>query len=339
MTVAAVFLFSTVLAGVPDDAGETARYAMTYQAAPDCPDESQLRADIDAHIHDRARARGARVEIVIQRDGRETAGEMTLDDRAGNHQRRSLRGRDCADVAHALAFLAGLAIDLAAPEEAPAPAPPTAQVSVPPPPPTPPTPPHRFAPAIRAAGELRGGLADAPRPVGQLGITVEDRALRWFAPAAAVAILSGGGGMTGDRGSAALWLLGGRLSLCPLRMALAGVELHPCAAGELGLVWARATSLVNPPSVRETWASVDATVSVRWPASGRVFGDIEGGAIFPLIPAHLHVRVPARPAFLRRAPRDRARRGRLQAIDFDRRGRRPQKMSDRSSEGRPIPAL
>jgi hypothetical protein len=280
MVVAALSLLLTVLAGVPEAAGETARYAITYQAAPDCPDEAELRADIDAHIHDRARARGARVEIVIQREGRETAGEMTLDDRAGNRQRRSLRGRDCADVAHALAFLAGLAIDLAAPEEAPAP---TAQVSVPASPPPSPVVPRHFAAAIRAAGELRGGLADAPRPVGQLGFTVEDRSSRWFAPAAAVGILGGGGGMDGARGSAAFWLLGGRLSLCPLRMSGAGVELRPCAAGELGLVWAHATSLVNPPSVLETWASVDATVSVRWPASGRVFGDLEAGAILSLI--------------------------------------------------------
>ncbi len=298
MVVAALSVVLTVLAGVPEAAGETARYAITYQAAPDCPDEAELRADIDAHIHDRARARGARVEIVIQREGRETAGEMTLDDRAGNRQRRSLRGRDCADVAHALAFLAGLAIDLAAPEAAPAPAPPIAQVSVPAPPSPPPPPAHRFAPAIRAAGELRGGLADAPRPVGQLGLAVEDRALRWFAPAAAVAILGGGGGMEGDRGSAAMWLLGGRLSLCPLRLALVGVEVRPCAAGELGSVWVHATSLVNPPSVRELWASVDATVTVRWPAIGRVFGEIEAGAIFPLIrPTYTFVFQPDQPFY------------------------------------------
>ncbi len=286
MAPAALLVLLTAL-GVANDPGDRASYALTYQAAPGCPDETQLRADLDAHIHDRARARGARVEIILQRSGRETAGEMTLDDRAGNRQRRSLHGPDCADVAHALAFLAGLAIDLAPAEAAPPASPPRVVVSapvvvVPPPPPSPPAG-HRFAAAIRAAGELRGGLADAPRPVGVIGLTVEDLRPRRFAPTAGIAVVGGGGGMTGPRGSADLWLLGGRLSFCPLRLLPAGVELRPCAAGEVGSVWARATTLVNPPSVRRPWLSAEATLSVRWPRRGRVFADLEAGVIVPLI--------------------------------------------------------
>jgi len=291
MAAAALWLLVSLTAGAPDDAGGPASYAMTYEAALGCPGETDLRADLDAHIHDRARARGARVEIILQRRGRDTTGEMTLDDRSGNRHRRSLRGRDCGDVAHALAFLAGLAIDLAAPDDAVPPpstlpvAPPAAPVTATAPAPSPPlSAVRRFAAAMRVAAELRGGLADTPRPVGLIGLVVEDRSRR-FAPAAGIAILGGGGALTGTRGSAELLLLGWRLSLCPLRISRADVELRPCAASEVGWVWARATSLVNAPSARQTWASVEATVSLRWPASGRIFGEIEGGAIFPLVRA------------------------------------------------------
>jgi hypothetical protein len=303
MAAAALLVLSTVLAGVPDDAGEVARYALTYQAPPGCPDETQVRTDLDTHIHDRARARGVRLAIVLQRSGRETAGEMTLDDRAGERQRRALRGRDCAEVAHALAFLAALAIDLgAAPEEAAppaatAPAPPPVLVA-PPPAPAPPPVPHRFAPTIRMAAELRGGLGDTSRPAALAGFSVEDRRPRWFAPAAGVAILGGGGRTTGLRGSADLWLLGGQLSLCPLRALLARVELRPCAVGEAGAITARAASLINPPSLWRPWLSIDATLSLRWPQGSRIFAELEAGVIFPLIrPTYTFLFEPDQPLY------------------------------------------
>src|SRR5882757_6089423 len=98
MGAAAFYVLVTLIAGEPASAGagagDSPSYAMTYVAAPGCPEEAQLRADLDAHIHDRARARGARVEIVLEleRGGSGATGELTVDDRAGNRQRRSLRG-------------------------------------------------------------------------------------------------------------------------------------------------------------------------------------------------------------------------------------------------------
>ena len=285
MAPAALLVLLTAL-GVANHPGDRASYALTYQAAPGCPDETQLRADLDAHIHDRARARGARVEIILQRSGRETAGEMTLDDRAGNRRSNACAGPTAPTWPTRSRSWPAWPINLAPAEAAPPASPPRVVISAPVvvvPPSPPPRAERRFAVAIRGAGELRGGLADAPRPVGVIGLTVEDLRPRRFAPTAGIAVVGGGGGMTGPRGSADLWLLGGRLSFCPLRLLPAGAELRPCAAGEVGSIWARATTLVNPPSVRRPWLSAEATLSLRSPRRGRVFADLEAGVIVPLI--------------------------------------------------------
>ena len=235
---------------------------------------------------------------------------MTLDDRAGNRQRRTLRGPDCADVAHALAFLAGLAIDLAPAEAAPPASPPRVVAAAPVV--------CRAAVAasacpapIRSRNSRRreSCAADWPTRLAPSGASGSPSRIsgRGGSPTAGIAIVGGGGGMTGQRGSADLWLLGGRLSFCPLRLLPAGVELRPCAAGEVGSVWARATTLVNPPSVRRPWLSAEATLSVRWPQRGRVFADSRGGRDRSPDPLRLHVRIRPGPAPLRRPRRDRAR--------------------------------
>jgi len=266
-------------------------YEMVYRAADGCPDGASLRADLAAQIHDRARASGARIEIAIRPERGGLSGVVEIENRAGNRYRRVVAGRDCPEVAHALAFLAGLAFDLSpdqlTSDQADGIDP--ALATTRPPRPTPAAmssaPPARraFAVAAHAMGELRGGLGGGARAAGQIGLAIEDPRARSFAPAVGLALVGGGGETTGRRGSADLWLLGGRLSFCPLRGSWSAFEVRPCAAAELGTVWAHATSLINAPSVRRLWASADAGMDLRWLVAGALFAEVQVGAMFPWV--------------------------------------------------------
>jgi hypothetical protein len=135
---------------------------------------------------------------------------------------------------------------------------------------------------VRGMGVLRGGLADAPRPAAEVAVTVEDRRDRILAPAGRLALVGGGGRMSGARGDAAFWLLAVRLDVCPVRAALSGLEVRPCAGVEIGGVRARATTLIDSPAASRLWAAAAATTSVRLPLGGTLFADIEGSLLFPL---------------------------------------------------------
>src|SRR6186713_656019 len=112
----AASVFGLMLAADAAAVPAAAPYALAYRAVPGCPDEAALRADVAGHVHDAARASGVRIAIQIDAAARGFAGAIVTVDRFGNEDRRQLDAADCGELAHALAFMAGVAIDLGARE-------------------------------------------------------------------------------------------------------------------------------------------------------------------------------------------------------------------------------
>jgi hypothetical protein len=223
-------------------------------------------------------------------------------DEVGNHGFRTVEGPTCVEVAHALAFLAGLAIELGGtlePDPSAERAPPA--VSVPPLPEAPPPsveptasaisprpvarPPPSVHSALVALAELRYGLAGDPRPGVALAYDMEAVGLSLFAPSARLAVAGSASQLESSAGNADLWLLAARLEGCPARLGTTQVDLRLCVGGELGNVWARGSVVVNPRSVNVLWGAAEVTLRLRWtvrpgpePAGSAFFVEAGGGA-------------------------------------------------------------
>jgi hypothetical protein len=253
-------------------------YLLTYRAPQGCPTEDQMRTAVSAQVRHGTRPSGVRVEIEIAAvDGR-FQGELLATDRFGSENRQSLEGVDCGEIARALAFLAGLAVELGERRQvnlvstgSPQPARPT------------PRPPRSLRIAGRIMAGVTGGLADVPSLAGEAGIAIEDIRPRLFAPGLVVAVIvAGDSQIEGQRGSAELSLLGGRVAACPVHLSKSKLELRPCAGITFGEVRGRATSVTNPPTVTEPWLSAEATLAARWFFTSQILAEVEGGAVFPL---------------------------------------------------------
>lgn len=267
----------------------------TYDGALGCPSDEDVRADVAAHVRDRSRAAGATValRIVVQEGG--FVGSLIATDAAGHRGQRSVSGRTCAEVAHALAFLAGLAIELGGSIESenpatapPAPPPPPEPPPPSPPPrsslpPSPPRPPLRWSPAVVALAEVRGGIGNTPRPATALGVDLEAVRTSSISPVVRLAVVGGDGFVEGTAGSARLWLLGGRLEACPVRVGTDGLALRPCAGVEAGAIWVRGMTPIAPRTPTVPWASAEATLRLRWIVTGGLFIEAGGGAMFPFL--------------------------------------------------------
>jgi hypothetical protein len=158
-------------------AADTDTYQVKYQGNAGCPSEEDVQADVAAHVRDLSRANGVRIRLRVSREPAGFSGELVSTDAAGFEGMRRIEGRTCTEVAHALAFLAALAIELggrvepsmATPSEvAPPLAPEPAARDV--------ARPAEGAPSpwvsLVALGELRGGLAPSARPSLAVGIDV-----------------------------------------------------------------------------------------------------------------------------------------------------------------------
>jgi hypothetical protein len=258
---------------------------LKYEAPQVCPTEDLLRADIAAHVRSGARSSGVRIEIhIVAADGR-FAGELLATDRLGSEDRQSVEGDNCAEIAHALAFRAGVAIELG--EGPPTSIAVSTAARTPPGTPSPALPPSVRPRAFWITGRIMagimGGLSNGPSPSGEVGVAIEDARPRVLAVAAEAALLVAENRIHGTGGSADVSLVGGRLAVCPARISTPHVEIRPCAGLALAAVRVRATSLVNAPSVTQRWTATEATLAARWSLTERIFVDLEGGLVFPLV--------------------------------------------------------
>ena len=224
---AIVFSLAWLMAGAPTPAGPApspppplgaALYVLRYRTTAGCPTEDRMRADVGAHLRQGIRPSGVEIEIQLAGTAGQFTGQLLATDRFGAEDRQSLSGADCSEIARALAFLAGLAVELGERRQAELvrAAPPASDQRPPPAPP----PPHAFRIAGRILAGATGGLADGPSLLGEVGVAVEDTRPRFFAPAFVGALLvAGENQIEGRRGSAELSLLGGRLAVCPVRLS------------------------------------------------------------------------------------------------------------------------
>jgi hypothetical protein len=246
---------------------------------------------VAAHVHDLSHAAGARIELTIAASARGYEGTLVASDERGQQGSRRIEGKTCVEVAHALAFLAGLAIELGGRVEPDASPHPHTESRVPAPAPARPVaaaPPRSIDVSLALLEGARGGFASSPRTSGELAFEIGG-ARGLLAPSLRVAGFLGRSHLelsasetSGQAPSGDLRFFGGRLELCPLRFGNAEIALRPCFGGELGTVDAQGHIAVQPRSATETWASAEATLRLQWFAARSFFAEASGGAVLPV---------------------------------------------------------
>jgi hypothetical protein len=98
-----------------------------------------------------------------------------------------------------------------------------------------------------------------------------------LAPSLRVVGLVANGSVAGAGGSAALWLVGGRVELCPLRLASGPFVVRPCVGAELGVVHAEGQIAFAPRAVTEPWVTAEATLRGQWFPASSWFVELGGG--------------------------------------------------------------
>ena len=155
-----------------------------------------MRAAVAANVHQPAQGEGVTVSLSIRGAVGSYSGELVVVDRNGRRGRRELSAATCDEVAHALAFMAGLAIDLGGHVDDEPPAPPTKPPPSPPPAPPPAPPPRPLLVSLALTGGLRGGLGtgevfvngqfeptNRPKPVARAFVNVSphpDPTMDWY---------------------------------------------------------------------------------------------------------------------------------------------------------------
>lgn len=259
-------------------------------AAPaDCPSRDALLAAVQARggrthaVSGDVRAPSYRITLS---SGAPATGHLDAIEPDGTTWSRDLRGATCSEVADALALV--LALDLDAAPAAPAPSP------LAPPPPlaldlAPPAAPHELPPASRSPSShwvLSGSLG-----VVATGILAGPEA---FFEAAALPSGSRRGVylvLDGRLGASQAWSYpaatagGGHFSrttalvdACPLRLAFDPVSASLCARAEAGVLDASGSTETLRP-----WLAPGAMAVARWAVADRVFLQLEGGAVVPLV--------------------------------------------------------
>jgi hypothetical protein len=273
---------------------ESAPFALSYRAPAGCPDEAAFRADLAKHVHDTSRAAGTRLELAIEEQGDGYQGLLVAFDSSGHPGSRRIEGKTCSEVAQALAFLAGIVIELGGHVAADSTASPTSPPAAPPKP-VPPAPqmrapssmPSRTGASVVLLGDARGGFAPGVRPTGELGVELGARLGPW-SPSVRLLGFAGTSELGGSGGSAALRFFGGRLELCPARLGNASFVVRACAGGELAAVDARGQIATEPKSVTKLWGSAEATVRLQWFATSSFFAELGGGPVLPIVRTHYY---------------------------------------------------
>jgi hypothetical protein len=260
-----------------------ASYAFAF-AAPTgsgCPDAAAVARDVAAHLHDATRATGARVDLRIRAATSGFAGELVVTDRGGNQGRRRIDADSCDELAHALAFLAGLALELGGRLEGPATdvfaptvaAAPTEGFELG----------GAWIAAVAAAG-VRGGVTDGARPDGEIGVEWQARRSGWLAPTVRAGVAMSQGRAAGADWRAGFLLASSRLDACPVRLQVTRWEWRPCVGAELGALRVESDAAAGAGRATRLWAAVDGSLRTRWWTTPRAFVDVEVGAMLPLAP-------------------------------------------------------
>jgi hypothetical protein len=290
--------------------------SLVYEAPPGCPAESVFVGAVERDGGRLARATAGmparEFRVVLEREG-DVTGRLVVRDGPSSEVVRTLRGHRCEDVALALAVSAALALEprshsspLASSATAPA------EVSAPAPAPTPgpapsdgepddglqPLPPGwRLGVSAEAAF---GGLGSASIGLASYVEVIRDTR-EGFAPALrlGLAVDKGDGDAAVDATGARVgWLhlsrTVGRLDACPARWVLATpwspspFEAWVCARLDAGVVGGVDPGGRATADTHRTWVAAGSLAHLRW-ILRRVFLDVEGGVMLPLVRARFVV--------------------------------------------------
>jgi hypothetical protein len=260
-------------------------YVLTYAAPADCPANDAFRRDVATRLHDESHVANVRLDIAIEADAGRYRGTITaLDDAANESARRRIEGESCTEVAHAMAFLAALALELNGhldPDVESAPPSPS-----PPPSPEPAIPiPPASARGVRVAalllGDARDGFGPSVYASGEVGLEIAV-ANGTVSPAARLVAFAGRGSLGSPAGGAWIGFGGGRLELCPIRVGGTTIILRFCAGGELGAVHGQGEVPFKPRAATVPWVSVETTLRIQWFATRELFVELGGGPVLPL---------------------------------------------------------
>jgi hypothetical protein len=264
-------------AGAQADPPESPSISLTYKAAAGCPDETEFRASASSHGPSEALRSPIHLDVSIEQRDPGFVGTLRALDRLGNQSSRRIDGQTCSDVAHALAFLTRLVVELGGLVEpkAPAEAAPSQPV------PSPQVAPVRVTPRSTETSfpllvGLRGGFG--PHPALSLELGIERGLLRGpLSLSGRFSLFGGESVLSGADGSASLQFGGARLDVCPWRLGTGALVLRFCAGADIGGVRAEGRIAVNPRSVTELWSSGEATLRLQWLATKAFFIELDGG--------------------------------------------------------------
>jgi hypothetical protein len=262
-------------------------YVLTYEAPAECPAQEAFQADVAKRFHDESHVANIRLDVSIEElDARYSGAIAAFDETAKESARRRIEGKSCKEVAHALAFLAGLILELNGridpDEELPAPPPPPPEVPLPMAPPvrvaTPGPPVHVSAFLL---GDARGGFGPSVYPSGDAGLDIGIGS-GTFSPSVRFVGFGGRGSLGSQAGNASLWFGGGRLELCPFLIGATNLVARICAGGELGAVHVEGQVPFEPRGTTVLWASAEATLRIQWFATRSFYVELGGGPVLPL---------------------------------------------------------
>jgi len=241
-----------------------------------------MRADIASHLRHETSGSSVRLSLTIEEQDGGFLGTLTAFDPSGSQSSRRIHGATCLDVAHALAFLTGLVIELGGhlePESPPAPEPPPLSpraVAM-----TGAAPSYVDVSTVLLMG-TRGGFGPTLHVTGEAGAEVATR-IGALSPSLRLSGFVGESSLGGGSESASLWFAGGRLEVCPLRFGSPNVVLRPCAGAEFGRVHAQGQTSISPRTAVEFWASGETTLRLQWLATKSLFAELGGGPEFFIV--------------------------------------------------------
>ena len=298
---------------------ETEPIRLEYTAPTGCPDASEFGRRVFERTS-KARSAGddetARTfVVVIETTGAETQGSMVVRQDGMSTVARRVSGKDCEEVARALALATALAIDpeaaLTAPEPSgvgdTAPGPGTTEHT---PEPGPKDPgrradkPPEEGPRSSPAGARRAALlfgpsaAFGPAPTPGFGASA---AVEWSSPSpvvlpAAVGVelvfLTSAEHTVAGAGSSFDFVFA-RPYVCTLGLAFgADVGLVPCIGGALGAVVASGSSIARPATETRFWAAGELALRLDIALADDWFVDATGGVVLPFTRYRFLFRTP-----------------------------------------------
>ena len=284
-------------------------WPMAAHGAPTAAEEQPLRLEYEAHAgcpdalsffwHVRARTQRVRLaepnelallaSVHITVDGSESVGRLELPgpEPEGQSFVREVRASSCEEVVLALSLVLALAYDPDAVQtfSQPAPPPPVAEPPPAPPPPPPIAPPPRperslWRAAFGVQGHLLGGVvASSLEPAGSAFVEV-GHSDGLFSPTltASFVFAPSESGISDIDPTARIRYLGGRLSLCPIQVAImTRLELAPCVGLDVGRLYGSTEVRDSLGEQGKTWSAALFAARLRWNFSERFFGETSAG--------------------------------------------------------------